>query len=440
MPQRELMLEAIRAAAAPADIFDRVITACLALVAHADGAALARFCNRDTLEYVAAAGTLEAFRGTKVPSDGSLSGLAVSTGRIQRSDDVRKDIRVNMRAARETGILSMLCMPLDTGDDAPAVLTVSAKRLAAFGDADIATLRDVGDFLGAILRAAAETARATEVMLERAAEQNAGQDVKRKVQSMRTARFVADIVNPGLATRVDAAAIVAEVVRTRNVQIQFQPIVDLADGSVVSVEALARFNLLPDRAPDWWFHLAAQVGWGRELQTLAVERALELFPLLPAHLRMAVNAGPELLVDPHFIDIISTAPLDRLTVEVTEHTRVDKYPRLLSAVAELRAMGVRISVDDAGSGYSGLNHIRQLVPDVLKLDRELTIGVHEDPVRQALAAALVGFAHRVGAVIIAEGIEVEAESDMMRSLGVQFGQGYLLGRPQRAEVMFGPQI
>lgn len=439
MPQRELMLEAIRAAADPAEIFDRVIAECLSLIPHADGAALARFYNGDTLEYVAAVGTLRPFRGLEVPAHGSLTGLAASTGLIHGSDDVRKDVRVNMQAARTTGILSMLCVPLVAENDAPAVLTVSAKRRSAFGNQDTATLQAVADFLGPILRAAGETSRATEVMLRLAAEQNAALDVKLKVQSMRTARFVANIVNPGLAARVDGAAVVAEVIRSRDVEIHFQPIVDLATGSVVSVEALARFNRPPDRAPDWWFRLADHVGLGLELQFLAVERALECFPLLPGHLRMAVNAGPELLVDSRFLDIIASAPLDRLTVEVTEHARVDQYPRLLSTVAQLRSMGVHISVDDAGSGYSGLNHIRQLVPDVLKLDRELTIGVHEDPVRQALAVALVGFARRIGAVIIAEGIEVEAEADMMRSLGVQFGQGYLLGRPQRADVMFDAQ-
>lgn len=440
MPDRELMLEAIRAAADPVEIFDRVIGECLSLLTHADGASLEFYRECDNLEYVATAGTLESFKGLHVPAGSSLSGMSARTGLIQRCDDTRTDSRVNKEAVHVTGILSMLCVPLATGAGASAVLKVSARRPSAFSDQDVATLKTVADFLATILRAASEVSTATEDMLRLAAEQNAERDVKRKVQSMRTARFVANIVTPGLAARVDGAAIVKDIVRSKDLQIHFQPIVDLRSGGVVSVEALARFDRPPHRGPDWWFGLARHVGWGRELQLVAVEKALQAFPLLPSHLRMAVNAGPELVVDPEFMELISRAPLDRLTIEVTEHTQVDEYPRLLSALQELRVLGVHISVDDAGSGFSGLNHIRQLVPDVLKLDRDLTIGVHQDPVRQALAVALVEFASRVGAVIIAEGIEVEPEADMMRSLGVHYGQGYLLGRPQRAEVMFDAQI
>jgi EAL domain-containing protein (putative c-di-GMP-specific phosphodiesterase class I) len=126
---------------------------------------------------------------------------------------------------------------------------------------------------------------------------------------------------------------------------------------------------------------------------------------------------------------VEAAPLERLTIELTEHSAVADYGALVEVLRPLRDSGARLSVDDTGSGYSGLVHIMQLLPEVIKLDRQLTTGVHQDPVRQALATALVTFAGRIGAAVVAEGIEVEGEAQVLSALGVGYGQGYLFGRP-----------
>ena len=90
---------------------------------------------------------------------------------------------------------------------------------------------------------------------------------------------------------------------------------------------------------------------------------------------------------------------------------------------------MQLSVDDAGAGFSGLSHILKLSPDFIKLDRELIKGVDTDPVRRALTASLVGFAAGTKAKIIAEGIETADELHAVRALGVDYVQGYYLGRP-----------
>ena len=86
-------------------------------------------------------------------------------------------------------------------------------------------------------------------------------------------------------------------------------------------------------------------------------------------------------------------------------------------------------MDDAGSGWAGLEHILQLQPEVLKLDRALVARVDRHPGRQAMIEAMVGFADRMGALLVAEGVETVEESACLTSLGVVYGQGYLLGRP-----------
>jgi EAL domain-containing protein (putative c-di-GMP-specific phosphodiesterase class I) len=116
-------------------------------------------------------------------------------------------------------------------------------------------------------------------------------------------------------------------------------------------------------------------------------------------------------------------------LELTEHASVGNYGRLADALDPLRVRGVRVAVDDAGAGFASFRHILNLNPDIIKLDMALTRGIQADPVRRALASALVTFARELHAVIVAEGIETEAELKALRSLGVGYGQGFFLARP-----------
>jgi len=102
---------------------------------------------------------------------------------------------------------------------------------------------------------------------------------------------------------------------------------------------------------------------------------------------------------------------------------------LIAATERLRAAGAQIAVDDAGAGYASFRHILKLRPAMIKLDLEIVRDVDSDPVRRALTRSLVSFAAEADAVLVAEGIETEAELTVLRRLGVGFGQGYLLARP-----------
>jgi len=102
---------------------------------------------------------------------------------------------------------------------------------------------------------------------------------------------------------------------------------------------------------------------------------------------------------------------------------------LLGALQPLRKNGMRLAVDDAGAGYSGLQHILQIRPDLIKLDMTLTRHINLDPARKALASALVAFARDTGSGIIAEGVETASELETLRGLGIEKAQGYFLGRP-----------
>ena len=123
-----------------------------------------------------------------------------------------------------------------------------------------------------------------------------------------------------------------------------------------------------------------------------------------------------------------------VVVELTEHVRVSDYDRLLEVRSPYRTRGLRIAVDDAGAGYSSFRHILRLAPALIKADIALVRGVDGDPVRQALLAALLSVARTSGAVVVAEGVETQAELDCLSRLGTGCVHGYCSPRPESAPV------
>lgn len=211
--------------------------------------------------------------------------------------------------------------------------------------------------------------------------------------------------------------------------IVFQPIKHLASGATCGYEALSRFPSSAGLPPDVWFLEAAEVGLGVELELAAISAALRRLPDIARDAYLSVNASTTAIMSADFFGVISRAPCARVVLELTEHAAVDDYVGLNAALLTYRSAGLRIAVDDTGAGYASMSHILQLHPDIIKLDRSLTLGIAEDRARQAMATFLVSFSREIGAHVLAEGIETEHHLSILLSLGVQFGQGYHLGRP-----------
>jgi EAL domain-containing protein (putative c-di-GMP-specific phosphodiesterase class I)/CheY-like chemotaxis protein len=209
----------------------------------------------------------------------------------------------------------------------------------------------------------------------------------------------------------------------------FQPIVALRGREVVGAEALARFAGPSKRTPDAWFAEAADVGLGVELELAAVRKALEASDQLPANVYLTVNVSPTTLAKTRLCKLVAETCGERLVAEITEHALVQDYDRVSGALAKLRALGMRIAVDDAGAGFASLRHILNLSPELIKLDLTLIRDIDRDRSKQALAAGLISFAQKSGATVIAEGIERAPEVKTLVELGVGYGQGYFLGRP-----------
>ncbi|MEA2493412.1 MAG: hypothetical protein QOJ29_1323 [Thermoleophilaceae bacterium] len=211
-------------------------------------------------------------------------------------------------------------------------------------------------------------------------------------------------------------------------QLVFQPICKL-DGTLVGSEALSRFRGPPKRGPEAWFAEASDVGLRTELELVAIRAAFAAVPSLPSNTCLAVNVSPATVIAPSFQKLIPKTHGRRIVVEVTEHAPIADYERMNEAVQRLKAEGVRLAIDDAGAGFASLRHILRLDPDFIKLDGTLIRGIAKDRSKQALAAGLISFAEKIGATIVAEGIETAGELNALAALGVQYGQGFYLARP-----------
>lgn len=208
-----------------------------------------------------------------------------------------------------------------------------------------------------------------------------------------------------------------------------QPIVELSTGAVAGYEALSRFPAPADRPPGLWFEHAGRVGLAQVLELTAIRRACEVLNQIPESSRLNVNASPQTVCAPGLLEILDGVETHRLVIELTEHEAIDDYAALNAAISILRARGVQIAVDDAGAGYASLRHILDIRPEIIKLDMSLTRHIHRDEARRALTSALCDFAANLNASVVAEGIEEQAELDALVSLGIRYGQGYLLGLP-----------
>lgn len=225
-----------------------------------------------------------------------------------------------------------------------------------------------------------------------------------------------------------ARARVEEMLDGHGITIFHQPIHALDSGDPVGVECLARFPNTKQRGPDAWFEDAEKVGLGVELEMAAVRNALETLGHVPAGAYAAINVSPATVLSGALEQALEGVDASKVVIEVTEHQQVQDYAELSAGIARLKGK-VRIAIDDVGTGYSGLRHIVDLKPDILKMDMSLTRDIHRDPARRALTGALVQLSRDIGCKLVAEGIETIEERSAMAALGVNYGQGYFFARP-----------
>jgi EAL domain-containing protein (putative c-di-GMP-specific phosphodiesterase class I) len=211
----------------------------------------------------------------------------------------------------------------------------------------------------------------------------------------------------------------------------YQPIVRAADGSLFGHEALVRTTEPTLPHPGAFFDVAERLGRVHDLARRIrgeVARSLEVRGSKTA---VFLNLHPQDLLDDALFSLDS--PLSRqassVVIEVTERAALPDVHDLRARVRSLRELGFRIAIDDLGAGYAGLTSFAILEPEVVKLDMSLIRGVNDEPIKRRLVSSMVDLCKELGILVVAEGIETEAERETLSSVGCDLLQGFLIGRP-----------
>ena len=250
-----------------------------------------------------------------------------------------------------------------------------------------------------------------------------------------TGRMPFDTVfNPHIVGELSQALAAGDIV------VHYQPKVHVATGQVLGVEALVRWQhpvhgLLP---PSAFIPAAERTGLIRPLTLYVLERALEQVAAWRAAgraLSVSVNLSVRDLLDPGFVSEVAEAvrrngvPQDALELEITETMAMVDPARSLSVLEGLSALGVLLSVDDYGTGYSSLAYLQRLPVRRLKIDRQFVMGVVEDRASAAIVRSTIELARHLGMTVVAEGVEDDATLLSLRDMGCDAAQGFGLGRP-----------
>lgn len=224
---------------------------------------------------------------------------------------------------------------------------------------------------------------------------------------------------------------------TGELRVFLQPIVELASGAVLGHEALIRGpEGSPWEAPSELFGAAARAGAAERLE-LACRRAIFSLKQGPARVDglLFVNVNPHVSAGANGLtedgDAWPVSP-EEVLFELNEQQALVEHPKVRRFVESLRLHGHRIVLDDFGAGYANLNALLELEPHGLKLDRQLVFNGHADQRRRTILTLIKEVCDELGVVLIAEGIERRQELSLVRSLGIPYGQGFLLGRPRPA--------
>jgi diguanylate cyclase (GGDEF)-like protein len=224
--------------------------------------------------------------------------------------------------------------------------------------------------------------------------------------------------------------------------LHYQPVVAAAGGGILGVEALLRWTH-PTRGPippSEFIPLAEQNGLMLQLGSFALRRALADGARWP-NLSVAVNLSPVQIRDPHLVGFVGAAMADagiapsRVVLEVTEGVLIDDPQEALKRLQDLRALGVRLALDDFGSGYSSLSYLQKFPFNLLKIDRAFVASLGNDGNAGAIVQSIVTLGHALGMRVLAEGVETDEQRVLLRLAGCDEMQGYLFAEPRAAEAI-----
>lgn len=223
-------------------------------------------------------------------------------------------------------------------------------------------------------------------------------------------------------------------------QLRFQPLVSTRDGDILGAEALVRWthSQLGPISPAEFIPIAEETGMIISIGAWVIREACRVAAEWPPHLRVAVNLSSRQFLSPGLLPLVESAlktsglAPERLELEVTESLLMDSTLGLEHTIAALRKLGLRIALDDFGTGFSSLSYLRRYTFDKIKIDQSFISDIETNREGRAIVESVIHLAHDLNMVVVAEGIETEAQRDVLKGLGCSQLQGFLLGKPMTA--------
>jgi diguanylate cyclase (GGDEF)-like protein/PAS domain S-box-containing protein len=261
-----------------------------------------------------------------------------------------------------------------------------------------------------------------------------------KASGRRTHRFFEPEMDASAKARLSLEQDLRQALMNGGFEIHYQPLVDLRTNAVSGCEALLRWRH-PERgwvSPAEFIPVAEDTGLINELGDWVLRTACNEAATWPAHVRIAVNVSPvQLKCDTLALRIagaLAASGLDprRLEIEITEAVLIRDDEAALSILHQLRSIGVRIALDDFGTGYSSLSYLKRFPFDKIKIDRCFVADMTEASGAPVIVQAVVNIAAASHMTTVAEGVETEAQREMLRALGCTEMQGYLFSKPKPA--------
>jgi len=240
------------------------------------------------------------------------------------------------------------------------------------------------------------------------------------------------------AEDIDRMQQLKELILQEKISTLYQPIVEMKNKTTIGYEALSRGDSGTSfLTADLLFDSAIRHNLQVELDRVCRKKALLRAERLPENTKIFINTLPAIMNDPgfkehHLVDSLKYAKItpNRIVLEVTEKQAINNLSLFQDAMTYYTNMGMTLAIDDVGSGYSGLQTILKLKPAYLKLDRALVQDVSTSTISQDMLRSIVILGRSIDAKLIAEGIETVGQFKALQSIGIEYGQGYFLGRPQ----------
>ncbi len=266
-----------------------------------------------------------------------------------------------------------------------------------------------------------------------------------KAQGRNRFFFYQDSMRAASAQRLSLERDLRKALEEEQFELYYQPQIELPSCRIVAIEALIRWHhpTLGLLTPTHFIRVAEEAGlimaiWEWVLVAALIQHNAWQEQGLPG-VTVGVNLSSVQFSDPALAERVQEiaqvldVPLDHLELEVTESVLMSDFDAALKSLSKLRAMGVKIAIDDFGTGYSSLSYLRRLPLDKLKLDQSFTRDAQQNEGDVAITRAVIAMAQSLKLAVVAEGVETQAQVDLLMSLGCNTVQGFLLGRPLPAD-------